>query len=126
MGYVSPEEDSAEDVDGDADGDTNDGVEGDMNGDANAPNNTGNGSDDNLQKDEKERVDGMSIYQNSQFYYFLFTNLYLIELKKYNWQTDGVKSVPNTTYQRRYFRCSNWNKPDRQSGCKARYGFYCK
>jgi hypothetical protein len=41
----------------------------------------------------------------------------------FRWQKDGgMKNIKisNNPIQRQYFRCSRWNKPDKDYGCKAR------
>lgn len=44
---------------------------------------------------------------------------------KYNWQTDGglkeVKNNDGTVNERQWYRCSNYKKPSKEEGCKARY-----
>jgi hypothetical protein len=47
------------------------------------------------------------------------------ELSAYRWQQNGRKifRIPerNEVIRRQHWRCSNWDKPSKEKGCKAKY-----
>ncbi len=39
----------------------------------------------------------------------------------HTWQSDGKKTLAGKPYKRQWMRCSAYNKPTKELGCKARY-----
>lgn len=47
------------------------------------------------------------------------------DISLYRWQQNGRKlskiTEKNETLRRQHWRCSNWDKPSKEKGCKAKY-----